>query len=260
MKYNVFKKFMVTGLASMLCIGGVSMADLSNYNSNTVTNVYAATIKDNAYSATGTINSNVSMRKGPGTSYNRLDTLKKGTKVTIVAKSSNNWYKIKNNKGYAYVYSQYVTIKYNNDKKEDVAYSATGISKSAVYVRKSSSTNSAKLGTLNKNTKFTIVAKSSNNWYKIKFNNGYGYVCGQYINITNNSDNKDEKYPQSGVVNHAVYVRKGASTNYAKLGTINKNTKVTILSKTTYGWYKIQYKNGTGYVYSQYIDVNSTQK
>lgn len=187
MKYNVLKKFMVTGLASMLCLGGVSMADLSNYNSNTVTNVYAATIKDSAFSATGTINSNVSMRKGPGTSYTRLDTLKKGTKVTI-------------------------------------------------------------------------VAKSSNNWYKIKFNGGYGYVYAQYITITNNSDNKEDKYPQTGVVNHAVYVRKGASTNYAKLGILNKNTEVTILSKTTYGWYKVQYKNGTGYVYSQYIDVNSTQK
>lgn len=260
MKYDVLKKFMVTGLASMLCLGGVSMTDLSNYNSNTVTKVYAATIKDSAFNSTGTINSNVSMRKGPGTSYTRLDTLKKGTKVTIVAKSSNNWYKIKFNKGYAYVYSQYVTIKSNNDKKEDVAYSATGIAKSAVYVREGASTNYAKLGTLNKNTKVTIVAKSSNNWYKIKFNNGYGYVCAQYITITNNSDNKEDKYPQTGIVNHAVYVRKGASTNYTKLGILNKNTKVTILSKTTYGWYKVQYKNGTGYVYSQYIDLDSTQK
>ncbi|MDZ4910281.1 SH3 domain-containing protein, partial [Clostridium perfringens] len=161
---------------------------------------------------------------------------------------------------YAYVYSQYVTIKSNNDKKEDVAYSATGMVKSAVYVRKGASTNYDKLGILNKNTKVTIVAKSSNNRYKIKFNGRYGYVCAQYINITNNSDNKEDKSPQSGVVNHAVYVRKGASTNYAKLDILNKNTQVTILSKTTYGWYKVQYKNGTGYVYSQYIDVNSTQK
>lgn len=187
MKYDVLKKFMVTGLASMLCLGGVSMTDLSNYNSNTVTKVYAATIKDSAFSA-------------------------------------------------------------------------TGIAKSAVYVRECSSTSSTKLGTLNKNTKVTIVAKSSNNWYKIKFNNGYGYVCAQYITITNNSDNKEDKYPQAGIVNHAVYVRKGTSTNYTKLGILNKNTKVTILSKTTYGWYKVQYKNGTGYVYSQYIDVDSTQK
>ncbi len=259
MKYNVLKKFMVTGLTSILCLGGVSMADLSDYNSNTVTNVYAATIKNTAYRATGTICSNVSMRKGPGTNYTRLSTLKKGTKITIVAKSSNRWYKIKNSNGYAYVYSQYVTIKSNNDKKEDIAYSATGTAKTAVYVRKGSSTNYTKLGTLKKNAKVTIVAKTSNNWYKIKFNGGYGYVSGQYITITN-SNNKEDKYPKKGVVNHAVYVRKGASTSYDKLGILNKNTKVTILSKTTYGWYKIQYKNGTGYVYSQYIDVNSTQK
>lgn len=101
---------MVTGLTSILCLGGVSMADLSDYNSNTVTNVYAATIRNTAYRATGTIRSNVSMRKGPGTSYTRLSTLKKGTKITIVAKSSNGWYKIKNGNGYAYVYSQYIDV------------------------------------------------------------------------------------------------------------------------------------------------------
>ena len=39
------------------------------------------------------------MRKGPGTSYARLATLKKGHKVDIVAKSSNSWYKVKIQQG-----------------------------------------------------------------------------------------------------------------------------------------------------------------
>ena len=265
MKYDVFKKIIVTGLSTAICIGGVSVAGLPNYNNSTVSNVYAATIKDSVFSATGKINSNVSLRKGPGTSYARLSVLKKGTKVNIVAKSSNGWYKIKYKGNYNYIYSKYVTLTKNNDttKKDDVAYSNTGVANHAVYVRKGASTSFAKLGTLNKNDKVTIVAKSATgNWYKIKFNNGYGYVSAQYINITKNNDTtKDDiTYPTTGVVNHAVYVRKGASTSFAKLGTLNKNDKVKILSKTTYGWYKIQYKTGTGYVYSQYINVNSTQK
>ena len=184
MKFNVLKKIIVTGLSTAICVGGVSMANLSNYNGNTIEAAYAAVIKDNPFTATGTVTSNVSMRKGPGTSYARLATLKKGTKVDIVAKSSNSWYKVKYNKGYAYVYSQYINL----NKTED-----------------------------------------------------------------------DFKYPATGTVNSAVFVIKGASTSYTKLGKLQKNDKVTILSKTTYGWYKINYKNTTGYVYGQYITLDLTK-
>ena len=260
MKLNVLKKIIVTGLSTAICVGGVSMANLSNYNGNTIEAAYAAVIKDNPFTATGTVTSNVSMRKGPGTSYARLTTLKKGTKVDIVAKSSNSWYKVKYNKGYAYVYSQYINLNKtddNNNNYKEEKLSATGVVNHAVYVRKGANTTFDKLGSLKKNAKVTIVAKTSNNWYKVKFNKGYGYVCGQYINLNKTED--DFKYPATGTVNSAVFVRKGASTSYTKLGKLQKNDKVTILSKTTYGWYKINYKNTTGYVYGQYITLDLTK-
>ena len=93
---NNFQKVMVTGLASIVCAGSMSIATLPNYsNLNSVDAVYAATIKDTAMTATGTVNSNVFLRKGPGTSYGKITILTKGSKVDIVAKSSNGWYKIK---------------------------------------------------------------------------------------------------------------------------------------------------------------------
>ncbi|MEG0857890.1 MAG: SH3 domain-containing protein [Terrisporobacter sp.] len=260
MKNRMFKKFIVTGLASAICIGGATAMDLSSPTNTYVTSSYAATIKDTAFSATGTINSNVSMRKGPGTSYTRLSTLKKGVKVTIVAKSSNSWYKIKNGNNYAYVYSTYVTIGSKpNENQNETAYSATGVTKVNLSVRKSASASSTKLATLAKNTKVTIVAKTSNGWYKIKYNNGYAYVSSQYITISSKPVDQN-KYPASALVNHDVYVRKGANTSYTKLGTLRKNTKITVLSKTTNGWYKVKYGTGYGYAYGQYITVSASQK
>ena len=102
MQSKNFKKFMVTGLASVLCAGGMSVASLPSYNSDYVATAYAATIKDTTLKATGTVNSNVFLRKGPGTSYSKIVVLKKGAKVDIVAKSSNNWYKVKYGKGFGY--------------------------------------------------------------------------------------------------------------------------------------------------------------
>ena len=78
------------------------MASLPSYNSDYVATAYAATIKDTALKATGTVNSNVFLRKGPGTSYSKIVVLKKGAKVDIVAKSSNNWYKVKYGKGFGW--------------------------------------------------------------------------------------------------------------------------------------------------------------
>ena len=179
MKFNVLKKIIVTGLSTAICVGGVSMANLSNYNGNTIEAAYAAVIKDNPFTATGTVNSNVSMRKGPGTSYARLTTLKKGTKVDIVAKSSNSWYKVKYNKGYAYVYSQYINLNKtddNNNNYKEEKLSATGVTNHSIYVRNGAGTSFESLGSLKKNIKVAIVAKTSNNWYKIKFSTDYGYV------------------------------------------------------------------------------------
>ena len=260
MQSKNFKKFMVTGLASVLCAGGMSVASLPSYNSDYVATAYAATIKDTALKATGTVNSNVFLRKGPGTSYSKIVVLKKGSKVDIVAKSSNNWYKVKYGKGFGYVYSKYVTVKSETPtNKEDVAYNATGTVKTNVYVRKTASTSAKKLGVLKKGTEVTIVAKTSTEaWYKVKYNDGYGYVSSKYVTLT--SEQPEVQYPATAVANHDVYVRDGGSPKAKKLGAITKGTKVTVVEKCQYNWYKIQYKGGFGYVYGEYLDIVLVQK
>ena len=263
MQSKNFKKFMVTGLASVLCAGGMSVASLPSYNSDYVATAYAATIKDTALKATGTVNSNVFLRKGPGTSYSKIVVLKKGSKVDIVAKSSNNWYKVKYGKGFGYVYSKYVTVKSETPtNKEDVAYNATGTVKTNVYVRKTASTSAKKLGLLKKGTKVTIVAKNyTGNWYKVKYNKGFGYVSAKYITVkAPTPSNKDIAFDATGTIKSNVYVRETASTSAKKLGVLKKGTEVTIVAKTsTEAWYKVKYNDGYGYVSSKYVTLTSEQ-
>ena len=69
----------------------------------------------------------------------------------------------------------------------ETAVNQTGlVNATSLNVRSGAGTNYSVLGKLKDNAEVTIVAKCSNGWLKIKFNNGYGYVSGDYIdNIKN---------------------------------------------------------------------------
>lgn len=63
----------------------------------------------------------------------------------------------------------------------------------------------------------------------------------------------------TGTVNtSALNVRSGPSTDYGRITTISKGTKLTIISKEG-DWYKVEVGGKTGYVAAQYVDVNGEQ-
>ena len=62
------------------------------------------------------------------------------------------------------------------------------------------------------------------------------------------------------ITGSSVRIRSGAGTNYNALYTVNTNTPITVLDKTTIpgegcnaGWVKITYKGTEGYVCSKYV-------
>ena len=60
--------------------------------------------------ATGKTTAGLNVRSGAGTGYKKIGYLNKGTKVEIVTKLSNGWYKIKFNSSYGYVSGDYVKL------------------------------------------------------------------------------------------------------------------------------------------------------
>ena len=135
--------------------------------------------EDEKIIATGkTTVSSLNVRSGPYSNYSKLGILTKGTKVEVVERYSNGWYKIKYKGSYGYVSGAYVSL--DGSKGEVIA---TGKTTAGLNVRSGAGTGYKKIGHLNKGTKVEIVTKLSNGWYKIKFNSSYGYVSGDYVKL-----------------------------------------------------------------------------
>ena len=100
------------------------------------------------------------------------------------------------------------------------------VNASTLNVRSGPGTNYSKIGSLKNNTKVSIVAKYSNNWLKIKFNNGYGYVSGDYIdnikNIFTKWENGDYNCKVRATAN--LNLRTGRGTDHKIITTIPKGT------------------------------------
>ena len=240
--------------------GYVSATYISNVASSESTTSSATTV---IY--TGTTTDGLNVRSGGSTSYSKIGYLSKGTKVNIVDKLSNGWYKIKYESGYGYVSGTYVTnvvsVSSSNSNTTSsatkVVYTAT-VNTDSLNVRSGGSTSYSVIGKVTRGTKVEIVDKMSNGWSKIKYSSGYGYVSTTYLsNIKEVSSSNDTstatKVTHTGVVTDGLNVRSGGSTSYSKIGYLNKGTKVNIVDKLSNGWYKIKYESGYGYVSGKYV-------
>lgn len=119
------------------------------------------------------------------------------------------------------------------------------VNASSLNVRKEPDANATKLGSLADNTQVTVVAKCSNGWYKIKYNSGYGYVNGSYL------DNfKDIVSSFTVKINtDSLNIRSGAGTSYSVVGTVKKGEVYTIV-QTSGDWGKL--KSGAGWINLNY--------
>ncbi len=116
-----------------------------------------------------------------------LGYLPKGTKVEIVRSTSTNWYKIKYKNSYAYVKGNYIKL-----ASSVKVINRGSVSANTLNVRKSASTSSTKLGTLNKGDRVQIVQKQSRGWYKIRYKDSYAYIRSKYVKLSN-SNTSDRK-------------------------------------------------------------------
>lgn len=178
---------------------------------------------------TGTTTGSLNVRKGGLTSYSKIGSLKKGSKLQIIVKLSNGWYKIKYKNTYGYISGKYIkNVKVINSSNsnstsnsEEVIIKTGTVNMSSVDVMKKSSLESTKIGTLSKGNKVEITKIETNGWYRIKYNGDYGYVETYYIDF--NKERID--------LNNFLFV--GDSFTYLMKDTIaSKNKNVYIHAKS----------------------------
>ena len=126
-----------------------------------------------------------------------------------------------------------------------------------VNIRTGAGTSNSWIKTLNPYTEFEVVLLTKDTygatWYKIKYGNGYAYICGEYVTLlggdittTKTTTSLSESYP-IGTASKKIEYRASANPDFPKLGEYAEGTKVTVIGsvKGSDGntWYKI-YKDG----------------
>ena len=137
---------------------------------------------ETATAEAGYINAdNVNFRKGPGTSFDVIDSYSYGTSLTILSELNSGWCRVRIGSNAGYVYGRYVN-RGTPTSTVNTGLNIAGLIGGANGVRlfKSPSTASDILGSFDAGTTLTIVSESGG-WCGVIINGQFGYVYGKYV-------------------------------------------------------------------------------
>ena len=236
-------------------------------------------------SETGVISADVvNARKGPDTSYDRVEMLAKGKQVTILGEE-NGWYKIKWNNSTGYVSKSLVAVS-GGDAAQNANATITG---GTINIRSGPGTDSSRVAMVSSGKRVTLLAEEGG-WFKVEFDGRTGYVLGDYLTPDDGAldalvaaesepaaesaaqepipagsaeasaiesgatgQSPDGATTRTGIINGGtINVRSGPGTEFDRVAKVTTGKKVTILGEEN-GWYQISFGGTTGYVLSEYL-------
>lgn len=252
-------KAVVLSTGLLVASAGFSMVP---WNVNTVEAASTVKLNKTMYQTTA----NLYMRSGAGTNYKVIIMIPKG-KVVMATEKKENWYKVSYQymlKGKSYTktgwvsgsylkeYDQYIKTSgtYYFTKKTVNLYSAPNTKKKAV-------TSLASGNGLYSTRK--VVNSVGQTWYEVSFNGKKLYVISSDVVKASSKSFTATKY----IANKDTFLYSSFGSAYAKLEKIAKGTIISS-SFSVGDWYKVTYKNKTGYIYindfARYTGNNVQQK
>lgn len=214
----------------------------------------------------------VNARKGPGTSYDRVELLAKGKQVSILGEE-NGWYQVKWNNSTGYVYKDYVSVSGGSAasataQNEDTNATVTG--GAAINVRTGPGTGYSRVTRLGEGKRVAVLGKDGD-WYHISFDGKTGYIFTDYLIPDGSSAPTKSSAPMpaeapapavsgSGASpgnatvqgGNTINVRTGPGTNYSRVTMVAAGKRVTLLSEEG-GWFKVEFDGRAGYILGDYL-------
>ncbi|WP_103571078.1 SH3 domain-containing protein [Bacillus thuringiensis] len=202
------------------------------------------------------------VRTGPSTSNSTLGLVGEG-EILQVTGEADGWYKIKYNNRDAYVSKEYVSINKSIVKSKKQMVQASGsytVNVSSLRARTGPSMSHPVVSVMNKGQVVQVVGEVQD-WYKVKFNEGFAYINKDYVSRgTNNTANLPQSLQTESVQKNGTYivdaavlrVRTGPANYHPVIGGVLKGQSLQVMDIEN-GWYKIKYNNRTGYVSGEFL-------
>lgn len=202
----------------------------------------------------------VNVRKGPGTSYDRVELLAAGRQVNVLG-IENGWYHISWNDSKGYVLSDYLSLSDGASVSAETT-NATVTGGTTINVRTGPGTGYSRLTMVGTGKRVTVLGKSGD-WYHISFDGKTGYILTDYLI----EDGSSAPTPSSSATSvpvasasanatvkggSSVNVRTGPGKSYSRVTTVGTGKRVELLGSES-GWYKITFDGKTGYIHPDYL-------
>lgn len=130
-----------------------------------------------------------------------------------------------------------------------------GVIKSNVNLRARATSNSTKITNIKKGSVVEIEGRASNGWYRVEYRDREGYISSKYVTVY---DSEYIDIDKKGTITSNVNMRLGASSKSKKVDYLKKGAVIEIESKTSNGWYKIEYKGRDGYISQKYAKIGTS--
>ena len=139
------------------------------------------------------------------------------------------------------------------------AYADTAVAQvsDSVNIRASADENSESLGKLYNNGIGTVLETTDNGWYKIQSGSVTGYVKGDYVVVGDDALVQSAGRRVATVNTETLKVRITASTDAEVLGLVSGEDDLTVVDESTAGWVGVSTADGTGYVSTDYVTLDT---
>jgi len=162
----------------------------------------------------------------------------------------------------------------SNDGYDESDGNTNARTTTGVRLRKGPGTEYGTITVLSEGTRMNVINTENSAWYAVETTSGQkGYVSAKYIKITGpvvEQDAPEVEAPEtddssvnaaegeSAKVTTAVHLRSGKSTSSKSLGVISAGTSVKAADIGDNSWYKVYVNGKTGYMFREYVRLDST--
>lgn len=212
--------------------------------------------------------SGVNLRSGPGTTYDVIESLTRGTELERTG-TTNGWSRVIYNGEECYISSALISTEKPEDLEEPeqtpaaeqpeetpapeqsdtpaTAVSDTVVVRSSAHIRSGPGTDNSSLGIVAAGTELERTGVSGD-WSRVKYNGQEGYISNNLIT---------EKGAEGTVtIVSKANIRSGPGTSYDILGTEDVGTVLTKKDHTASNWYEVDYNGQTGYIAGNMVKEN----